>query len=51
MDAFTQGDYAYQIEHGTAAVHVPATIDASQLVHAAARLVAAKAEATEPKAA
>lgn len=51
MDAFTEGDYAYQIEHGTAAVHVPTTIDASQLAHAAARLVAAKVEATETKAA
>ena len=46
MDAFTEGDYAYQIEHGTAAVHVPTTIDASQLAHAAARFVAAKVEAS-----
>lgn len=51
MKAFTEGDYAFQSNCGTAAVHVPATIGASQLAHAAAKLVAAKAEATEPKAA
>lgn len=51
MDAFTKGDCTCNTDHGTATVHVPATICASQLAHAAAKLVAAKAEATEPKAA
>ncbi len=51
MDAFTKGDYAYQTDAGTATVHVPATIGATQLAHAAAKLIAAKAEADEPKAA
>lgn len=51
MDAFTKGDYAYESDSGTATVHVPASIGASELAHAAAKLVAAKAEATEPKAA
>lgn len=51
MEAFTKGDYALETTNGTACVHVPHDISADSLAHAAARLVAAKAEADKPKAA
>ena len=51
MDAFTEGDYALETTNGTACVHVPHDIIADYLAHAAAKLVAAKAEAGKPKAA
>ena len=49
MEAFTQGDYAYETACGATCVHVPASICATELAHAAAKLVAAKVEATEPR--
>ena len=51
MKAFTKGDYALETTNGTACVHVPHDISADSLAHAAARLVAAKAEADKSKAA
>lgn len=51
MNAFAKGDYALETTNGTACVHVPHDISADSLAHATAKLVAAKAEAGEPKAA
>ena len=50
MRAITKGDYALETT-GTACVHVPHDISADSLAQAAARLVAAKAEADKSKAA
>ena len=47
MRAFTKGDYALETTSGTACVHVPHDISADSLAHAAAKLVAAKAEASQ----
>ncbi len=51
MEAFTEGDYAYEAQGGSAAVHVPHSISASLLAHAAAKLAAAKQASGGTKAA
>ena len=51
MDAFTKGDYAYKTDGGSAAVHVPQSISASLLAHAATKLAAAKQANSGTKAA
>lgn len=51
MTAFTKGEYSLETVNGHACVHVPHDISADSLAHAAAKLIAAKAEAGKPKAA